>query len=139
MTEKKKKEWLLEAVRSRERVDELLKEAERVRARAEKACISWDSVGHSSNFAGSRVESCAVKLADLENAILVKMEEYAAQSADAFRAIEGLSSPKQRRLMHLRYFGGMTWECIAETMGVDIRTCTRMHGIALQAMEIPSK
>lgn len=137
MTPKEKKEWLLDAVGSGQRVDELVREAERVRARAERAGASWDSVGHASGFSASRVEACAVRLAELETIMLEQMEAYALRAAAAFVAIEALESPSLRRLMHLRYFGGLTWEKIAEEMGVDVRTCTRMHGRALLALVVP--
>ena len=50
--------------------------------------------------------------------------------------IAKVSDPSHRVLLELRYLGGNTWEEIALKMGYDVRWIYRLHGRALQAVEL---
>lgn len=54
-------------------------------------------------------------------------------------AIESIENNRQRRVLTLRYLHGNTWEQVAEKMKIDVRSVTRIHGAALDRIEIPEK
>lgn len=52
-------------------------------------------------------------------------------------AIEAVDNPTYRQLLELRYLCGMSWQRIADEMHYDRKSVWRIHGRALNAIELP--
>ena len=59
------------------------------------------------------------------------------QSEEISAVIAQVEDPKFRQLLRLRYLSFLKWERIAEIMGCDVRTVHRLHGRALQMIQVP--
>jgi DNA-directed RNA polymerase specialized sigma24 family protein len=65
----------------------------------------------------SRVESCALKLAELQQAILEEMEEAEFCRTEIESAIGGIKDTRRRELLEMRYIKGLSAHKIATKMG----------------------
>lgn len=93
----------------------------------------------------SRVESAAVRLADLQgdeakDAILetmrtlnCKVSDLEATRKTAREIIWKIRQRNYRNVLEYRYMQGLRWPTIADNMHYSLKSVTRMHGYALQA------
>jgi DNA-directed RNA polymerase specialized sigma subunit len=71
---------------------------------------------------------------------IISMEEYINRKIDKLidlrkkitDQIDGMESRTFRNILTCRYVLMQNWSQISETMGYDVRHCTRLHGRALQ-------
>ena len=71
---------------------------------------------------------------------IISMEEHINRKIDKLidlrrkitDQIDGMESRTFRNILTCRYVLMQSWDQIAETMGYDVRHCTRLHGRALQ-------
>lgn len=82
------------------------------------------------------MESVIVKLADLERSINCEVDELAGMKRDISDTIASVDKPKLRLLLELRYLNYKRWDEIAAIMKYDVRQIFRMHGAALNAVQI---
>lgn len=84
----------------------------------------------------SRVENAAVRIADLDAAMLADIQRYTALVDQARRIIAQIPQPKFREVLTLRYLCGHSWKTISDELDyADEKSVFRVHGFALLAAE----
>lgn len=79
-------------------------------------------------------ENLAIKHLELAKKYQDIVEELTARMAEIEKAIEPLD-PRERTLIRLHYFQGLTWEEVAVEMGYTWRHVHRLHGKALAKLQ----
>ena len=104
-------------------------------SRAQKVTTSWSAVPGGGK-GSDKVQTGAIKVAELRDSLMGKIEELAAVRAEIERAIGTVQDDTQRRLLRLRYIKGMTWEKVAIEMNYTYQWVCELHGRALNKVEI---
>ena len=68
------------------------------------------------------------------NARTREMVRWKLAAIDAIRAVE---EPRLSEVLELYYIDGMTWDKVAQRMGLDQRWVYRLHGRALMCVKVP--
>ena len=130
MTNQEKKEFL-QQYRAAEREEERLgREIGRWRSRAEQL-----PAGHGPAPAGGgdsrSLERAMEHVDELTRELTRRRDELTALRRQTGAAIDALPDPRLRELLRLRYIEGLTWERIAEKMGLSRQWVWKLHGNAL--------
>lgn len=72
------------------------------------------------------------KVTDLRNQLNRMIDHYIDLKAMIIQQIDGLDNQTFSDLLTCRYVLMQNWEQVAQSMGYDVRHCTRLHGLALQ-------
>lgn len=89
-----------------------------------------------SNSGGNgKVESTAVKIADLRNEINMDIDTLIDKRREINGLIEQLQSEKQYKVLYKRYFEGKTFEKISDEIGCSVRNAHRLHSKAIKNVE----
>ena len=84
----------------------------------------------------SRVESAAIRLAEITEKLDAQANQYIDLLDYGRRIITAIPNDKQRQVMTYRYICGYGWKYIQEKMKYnDIKSVYRLHGWALQAAD----
>ena len=75
------------------------------------------------------------KIVDLEKEINEDIDCYVLLKRQVSDVVERVKDPDQAAVLYKRYFLYEHWEQIAYEMGYTYRHTTRIHGLALQAVE----
>ena len=108
-----------------------------LRSRAETVTASLTGMpgGHSS--AGDAAYTRCVERMDRERQKLCDAVRRCCETqAEVCSVIEAVPDGALRRLLYLRYISGYTWERIAVEMNYGFRHVCRLHGAALDLIEI---
>ena len=128
------KEYMLQAWRIDERIDDKIEELERIRSRIESAKGSSYSdmprggVGDWTDAVSSIIE--------IESDIKAEIMELCRIKRMVNEAIESVSDMRYRRVLELRYRNYMSWDEIASRMGYTLRNVHYLHGMALLRVRI---
>ena len=104
-------------------------------SKAQKVTASWSAVP-SGGKGSDKVQTGAIKVAELRESLMDKINQLAAVRIEIERAIGTVQDDTQRRLLRLRYIKGMTWERIAVEMNYGYQWICKLHGRALLLIEI---
>ena len=88
------------------------------------------------NEAGSERSCTAERMIGINEEINRKIGEYIDRREAIHAAIEALEDSTLRTVMGLYYLNGLTWEQVAEKVGYEIRSVTRLHGAALEQIAL---
>lgn len=135
MTSQEKKEFLSRYLKVLAEEKDIREEIAYWESRAQKVTASWSAVPGGGK-GSDKVQTGAIKVVELRDSLMGKIEELAAVRAEIERAIGTVQDDTQRRLLRLRYIKGMTWERIAVEMNYSYRNTTRLHGFALESCNI---
>ena len=84
----------------------------------------------------SRVESSAIRLAEITERIEAEADKYTQLLEQARSIIGEISTLRHRQVLTLRYLCGYSWTAIQERMGYsDKKSAFRVHGWALVAAQ----
>ena len=148
MTSQEKKRWLqkyrelnIEIGRSDKRINAKLQQIEQLRSLAERMTSTLTGMPQGGGYKSR--EDIYIKLADLGNETNSQVEEYLGDKRkakqmqeDIIQAISQLDDPTLRQLLWLRYIDGSVFEQIAVDMGYCIMQIWRLHGKALERLEV---
>ena len=128
------KEQLRQLSTLNQRIDQRLKLIEYYMEQAERMGGALSQVGAvTSTKERSPMERWVEKAVDLAHDLESEVEELRAERRLIGGIVDRMPNPKYKQVLELRYFSPqrMTWEEIAEKMGLDERWVRRVHGYAL--------
>lgn len=117
------------------RINRLLRRSAHYRSMAMASTSVASATRNSGASRRSRVESYAVRIADMEADIDRYVDELVDQKQYALLILRRIDSAQYRQVLECRYFCAMSWDDIARDMGYTRRNVLRLHGAALLAFE----
>ena len=136
MTSQEKKEFLSRYLEVLAEEKDIREEIAYWESKAQKVTASWSAVP-SGGKGSDKVQMGAIKVAELRESLMDKINQLAAVRIEIERAIGTVQDDTQRRLLRLRYIKGIGFNKIAEEMNYGERQIQRIHGKALLACKIP--
>ena len=131
------KEFLRRARNVDRRIDAATERVERIRARLEAGRMS-QITGQPRGGAKDWTET-ADRLIEFERDVNARIREMCRLKRLAQEAIDRVEEARLREVLELYYIDGYSWEQVAQRMGYDRRWVTRLHGMALQRIEVPEE
>lgn len=130
MTSQEKKEFLSRYLEILAEEKDIREEIAYWESKAQKVTASWSAVP-SGGKGSDKVQTGAIKVAELRESLMDKINQLAAVRIEIERAIGTVQDDTQRRLLRRKYINGLTLEQIAVEMHYSyVHTC-RIHGYAL--------
>lgn len=130
MTSQEKKEFLSRYLEIMAEEKDIREEIAYWESKAQKVTASWSAVP-SGGKGSDKVQMGAIKIAELRESLIDKINQLAAVRIEIERAIGTVQDDTQRRLLRRKYINGLTLEQIAVEMHYSyVHTC-RIHGYAL--------
>lgn len=136
LTSQEKKEFLSRYLEILAEEKDIREEIAYWESKAQKVTASWSAVP-SGGKGSDKVQTGAIKVAELRESLKDKINQLAAVRIEIERAIGTVQDDTQRRLLRLRYIKGIGFNKIAEEMNYGERQIQRIHGKALLACKIP--
>ena len=130
------KEYLYQAYRLDQQINSKLEQVARLKHMAMQATGRFQAERISGTPQHSPMEDAVTKLVDLEYEINEDIDRLVDLKREMAGLIAKISNPSHRVLLELRYFGGNTWEDISSKMSYDLSWVFRLHGRALQEVEV---
>lgn len=129
------KEFLRRARGVDRRVDEAIERVDRLRAKLEAGRMS--KITGMPRGGGEDWTATADRLIELEKRVNARIRELVRLKHAAMDAIDRVDDARQREVLELYYLDGYKWDQVAERMELDARQVFRLHGKALQRIEVP--
>jgi DNA-directed RNA polymerase specialized sigma24 family protein len=129
------KEFLRRARDVDRRVDEAQERAERLRAKLESGRMS--GLTGMPRSGGADWTETADKLIELERVVNARTRELVRWKLAAIDAIRSVEEPRLSEVLELYYIDGLTWEQVAQRMGITERWALILHGRALLLVTVP--
>ena len=130
MTSQEKKEFLSRYLEILAEEKDIREEIAYWESKAQKVTSSWSAVP-SGGKGSDKVQTGAIKIAELRESLIDKINQLATVRIEIERAIGTVQDDTQRRLLRRKYINGLTLEQIAVEMHYSyVHTC-RIHGYAL--------
>ena len=116
-------------------IDSKLEQIDRLRSLSERVTTT---LSFSPKGAGgaNRTEYCIERIWQLEKEVTEDIDRLVDMKSGIRGAIERVENDKYRLLLEYRYLCGYTWETISEKMVLELRWVYRIHGMALQEINI---
>ena len=131
------KEFLRRARNVDRRVDEATERVDRLRAKLEAGRLS--KITGMPRGGGEDWTVTADRLIELERRVNARIRELVRVKLAAMDAIDRVEEARLREVLELYYLDGYTWEQVADRMAMDKRWVFRLHGKALQRIEVPEE
>ena len=135
MTSQEKKEFLSRYLEILAEEKDIREEIAYWESKAQKVTSSWSAVP-SGGKGSDKVQMGAIKIAELRESLIDKINHLVAVRIEIERAIGTVQDDTQRRLLRLRYIKGMTLQQIAVEMHYSWRHICNIHGYALVSCKI---
>ena len=135
MTSQEKKEFLSRYLEILAEEKDIREEIAYWESKAQKVTASWSAVP-SGGKGSDKVQMGAIKVAELRESLIDKINQLAAERIEIERAIGTVQDDTQRRLLRLRYIKGMTLQQIAVEMHYSWRHICNIHGYALVSCKV---
>lgn len=130
MTSQEKKEFLSRYLEILAEEKDIREEIAYWESKAQKVTSSWSAIP-SGGKGSDKVQMGAIKIAELRESLIDKINHLVAVRIEIERAIGTVQDDTQRRLLRRKYINGLTLEQIAVEMHYSyVHTC-RIHGYAL--------
>lgn len=117
-------------------IQRLQREIERWRSIAEKVTPTLSAVRFTVPD-GSRIENAVEKMDTLRDSLAAKLDELIGRRIQIEQAIGAVEDDRLRLLLRYRYIDGMTYEAIAEKIGVSTKWVQRSHKKSLLVLDCP--
>ena len=132
------KEYLKQAYRLDQRINDDIKEIPRLREMAQSiSSITMGDRAQSSKHGEAPFAKRIEKLIDLEKRIDAEIDLLVDLKAQTQRTIADVQDVNDRLVLDCRYIRGMTWEQIGEELHVDKATAWRWHERAIKHVVVP--
>ena len=126
------KEFLSQYRRAVTDIENLETEAEELENMAMGITVSTEGDRVQTSGKKDRMAELAAKAADIRIDIMGKRTEALKAMHRVSRLIAGMENNRYRKLLHMRYIKGATWEEIAVNMHYSIKHIYKLHGWALR-------
>ena len=137
MTRNEKKEWLSRAYHLDRRIRAKMRRAESLSCLATKASGISDGIPVSTGgYAASRLESIAVRLADLSTEIEKDNVELTEITGQIRSAISSVGDQTMEDILEMRYLDMLKWEEISAMMGLSVDYTYQLHRRALEIVQV---
>lgn len=133
MTNQEKKRLLRRYRDAAREIDDLLRERQVWRDRGTAITAKLTAMPRGGGVS-DKTGDAASSIAAIDEMLVRRTEELARRREDIERMVASVEDDTLRRLLHLRYIEGCTWETIAEKMHYNYRWVLRLHGRALAAI-----
>lgn len=130
------KQYLSQAYYLDKRINSKIEQVASLRELATKATASIHAERVSGTTQRSPMENAVVKLIDLEHEINDDIDRLVDLKRELNEFISEIDNHAYRIVLELRYLNGNTWEEVSAVMGYDLRWIYRLHGKALNEVEI---
>lgn len=134
MTNKEKKDWLWRYKEALLDIDSWQRELEEWRTRAEKITQVVSDMPRGGS--GLNIDDIVIKMTEIMDNIKEKVSESQKIKLELEIAFEGLNDGILEGLMKYRYINCLDWAQIAIVMGYSEPHCWKLHGRALQRLEV---
>lgn len=131
------KEFLRRARGVDRRVDEAQERVDRLRAKLEAGRLS--RVTGMPRGGGADWTETADRLIELERVVNARTREWVRWKLAAIDAIRDVEEPRLSEVLELYYIDGLTWEQVAQRMGITERWALILHGRALMQVKVPKE
>ena len=131
------KEFLRLARDADRRIDRATERVDRLRARLEAGRLNV--LTGMPRGGGADWTETADRLIELEKIVNARIREMCEIKRLAMEAIERVDEMRYREVLELYYLDHYTWDKVAETMQLDRRWVTRLHGKALMKIKVPKE
>ena len=131
------KEFLRRARSVDRRVDEATERVDRLRAKLEAGRMS--KITGMPRGGSEDWTATADKLIELEKRVNARIRELVRVKHLAMDAIDRVDEARLREVLELYYIDGYSWEQVAQLMDLDKRWVFRLHGRALQRIDVPEE
>lgn len=131
------KEFLRRARDVDRRVDEAQERVDRLRARLEAGRMS-SLTGMPRGGSADWTET-ADRLIELERVVNARTRDWVRWKLAAIDAIRAVEEPRLAKVLELYYIDGLTWEQVAQRMGITERWALILHGRALMQVKVPKE
>jgi DNA-directed RNA polymerase specialized sigma subunit len=133
------KQYLKQAYRLNELIESDVQELDRLRDLA--SSISSSQFSDMPHSASRNTEAPFVKyvgrIIEMEQKIKSEIDRYVDLQNEIRETINKLKNNDEKLLLRYKYIFFMTWEEVAEKMNVSMRTVHRIHGNALNNLQVP--
>lgn len=139
LTWQEKKARLRRVMALKAEVSALTDEVEELRALATTiSAIRADGEGKAKSGGGnSRIENVVEQLDEITRRLLLTTARYARVYTEAESAIAAVPDDRYRTILRLKYINGLSWESVAERVGLTARRVRQLHRIAVEKIEFP--
>lgn len=124
------KDYLRQAKRLKERVNQLSEEIKDIESKLGVQGISYDKISMSRS-ADDKMSRYIYKLIDLRDEYIRESERLLEARREIVSEIQQMEDVRYQQVLYYRYIKEKRWEEIAELMGYDISHIYRLHGGAL--------
>lgn len=135
MTSKQKKEYLSKYLKLDKLINRKLEEREHWRDMATKITGTFSDMPKASG-GENRIETAVDHIAKLEHELNVAVSELTHLRKSIELSLQTVKDDTYRVLLEYRYIDGMTWEQISVKMSYTYQWVCKLHGRALQKIEI---
>lgn len=129
------KEYLQRYREANREIDAKLIQAHALRDMATQTTSSLDG-DHVQGGDCDKVGRIVSKIVDIEHSVDESIDELQLIKAEVEGTIDAVDNPRLRNLLRYRYISGLTFEDISVRTDRCWRQTIRLHGYALQAVEI---
>jgi len=130
------KEYLSQAYRIDQRINNKIEEAERLRSLAENVTTTFSETGSCGVFDPQSKENIITKLLDLNSEIQKEIEYLLDLKKNIREKIKTISKPEFRMILEMRYINFYSFEQIANEMHYNLHYIFNMHRKALNFIKI---
>jgi hypothetical protein len=132
------KEYLQRYLEANREIDAKLIQAHALRDMATQTTSALD-VDHVQGGDADKVGRIVAKIVDIERTVDEGIDKLQGVKAEVEGVIDAVDNPRLRNLLRYRYISGLTFEDISVRTDRCWRQTIRLHGYALQAVEIVLK
>lgn len=116
-------------------IDSKLEDLQNLRSKVCQVTANY-SITPGGPSAGDKMASLIARIVDLEKEIADEIDSYADMKMLIGKAIDVIEPKEYRIILRERYFNGKSWGDIAEIICYSERHTTRLHGYALQSIQL---
>ena len=130
------KEYLSQAKYLDARINSKIRQVGALNDLATSATSALSGMPRNPNHGRSTMADCVAKIVDLQTEINADIDELVDLKREITRTIKALTDTEYQTILERRYLVFDSWEKIAAGMGYDLRYLLKLHGKALEAVQV---